>query len=322
MGRTCYMMEQTNVLIVEDDNTSRLLLEKLVVSLGYAPITATNGKEGLKQLQTHRNISAVLLDWLMPEMNGIELLRIMKKDTAYSQIPVIMQTTRTKKENILEGISNGAYYYLPKPYKMQALQAVLRGAIEEHERNVELQKRAAAFETRVDDFIVQGVIRFRTIEEGNRISAWLARFSANEYTSAGLIELFTNAVEHGNLGITYDQKTQLLLDSDLDEEIDRRLTLPENCGKFVEVRFARDMDQMNVHVIDQGPGFDCTKYLDFDPERAFDPHGRGIALSNNKFFSGVTYLGTGNDVEIEFPLQEPLDATPPHQTCVELSVSN
>ncbi|NQV33620.1 MAG: response regulator [Phycisphaeraceae bacterium] len=316
------MMEQTNVLIVEDDNTSRLLLEKLVVSLGYAPITATNGKEGLKQLQTHRNISAVLLDWLMPEMNGIELLRIMKKDTAYSQIPVIMQTTRTKKENILEGISNGAYYYLPKPYKMQALQAVLRGAIEEHERNVELQKRAAAFETRVDDFIVQGVIRFRTIEEGNRISAWLARFSANEYTSAGLIELFTNAVEHGNLGITYDQKTQLLLDSDLDEEIDRRLTLPENCGKFVEVRFARDMDQMNVHVIDQGPGFDCTKYLDFDPERAFDPHGRGIALSNNKFFSGVTYLGTGNDVEIEFPLQEPLDATPPHQTCVELSVSN
>ena len=107
------MTEHTNVLIVEDDETNRLFLEMLVISLGYTPITAINGKEGLKQLQTHDDISAVLLDWLMPEMNGIELLRIMKKDTAFSQIPVIMQTARTEKEHILEGISNGAYYYLP-----------------------------------------------------------------------------------------------------------------------------------------------------------------------------------------------------------------
>ena len=47
----------------------------------------------------------------MPEMNGIELLRIMKKESAYSQIPVIMQTARTDKKNILAGISNGAYFY-------------------------------------------------------------------------------------------------------------------------------------------------------------------------------------------------------------------
>ncbi len=312
------MTAQKNVLIVEDDIINQLFLKRLVVSLGYAPITATNGKEGLKQLKAHDDISAALLDWVMPEMNGIELLRIMKKDTAYSQIPVIMQTGRTDKEHILEGISKGAYYYLPKPYETQILQAILREAIEEHEKHVELQKRAAAFGTHVDDLIVQGVIRFRTIEEGNRLSAWFGRFSANAYTSAGLIELFTNAVEHGNLGITYDDKTQLLLDSVLEEEIDRRLTLPENEGKFVEVRFARKMDQMYVHVIDQGQGFDYTKYLDFDPERVFDPHGRGIALSHNKFFSGVTYLGTGQEVEIEFPLQSPQDASNQAQTCVEV----
>jgi CheY-like chemotaxis protein len=317
------MTEQKKVLIVEDDIINRLFLERLVVSLGYAPITATNGSEGLKQLQTHNDISAALLDWVMPEITGIELLRIMKQDTAYSQIPVIMQTGRTDKEHILEGISNGAYYYLPKPYEVQILQAILREAIEEHERNSELQKRAAAFETRVDDLIIQGVIRFRTIEEGNRLSAWFGRLSTNEYTSAGLIELFTNAVEHGNLGITYDDKTELLMDSGLEEEIERRQTLPENDGKFVEVRFARHMDQMNVHVIDQGQGFDYTKYLDFDPERVFDPHGRGIALSNNKFFSGVTYLGAGKEVEIEFPLQEPVDASCQRESCVELgSVAN
>ncbi|MCP4450109.1 MAG: ATP-binding protein, partial [Planctomycetes bacterium] len=220
--------------------------------------------------------------------------------------------------HILEGISNGAYYYLPKPYERQILQAVLRVAITEHERNVELQKRAAAFETHVDDFMVQGVLRFRTIEESDRVSAWLGRFSANEYTCAGLMELFINAVEHGNLGITYDNKTQLLLEGDLEEEIERRLTLLENDGKFVEVRFARHMGQMNVRIIDQGQGFDYKKYLDFDPKRVFDPHGRGIAMSNNKFFSGVTYLGTGNEVEIEFPLQGSLDVSSQAQSCVEV----
>jgi phosphoserine phosphatase RsbU/P len=312
------MMEHTKVLIVEDNNTSRLFLEKLVIGLGYAPVTAINGKEGLKQLQTHDDISAVLLDWNMPKMNGIELLQLMKKDTAYSQIPVIMQTARTDKEHILAGISNGAYYYLPKPYEMQILQAILREAIEEHERNSELQKRATASETHVDDLIVQGAIRFRTLEEGNRLSAWFGRLSANEYTSAGLIELFINAVEHGNLGITYDDKTHLLLEGSLEEEIDRRLSLPENDGKFVEVRFARDMDRMTVHVIDQGQGFGYIKYLDFDPERVFDLHGRGIALSNNKFFNGVTYLGTGNEVKIEFPLQGPLDTSNQHQSCAIL----
>jgi CheY-like chemotaxis protein len=303
-------------LIVEDDSTNRILLEKLVVSLGYAPITAKNGKEGLERLQTHDDISAVLLDWLMPEMNGIELLRIMKKDAAYAQIPVIMQTARSDKEHILEGISNGAYYYLPKPYEIQILQAILRGALKEHKRHIELQKRAAAFETHVDDLIVQGVIQFRTVEDGNRLSAWFGQFSANEYTCAGLIELFTNAVEHGNLGITYDDKTRLLLDSGLEEEIDRRLRLPENQGKCVEVRFARHMDQMNVHIIDQGQGFDYAKYLDFDPARVFDPHGRGIALSNNKFFRGLTYLGTGQEVKIDFPLRSPLCASNAQSACV------
>ncbi len=312
------MTDQKNVLIVEDDIINRMFLERLVVSLGYAPITAIDGKEGLKQLQTHSDISVALLDWVMPEINGLELLRIMKKDAAYSQIPVIMQTARTDKEHILQGISNGAYYYLPKPYEVQILQAVLRAAIEEHERHVELQKRAAAFETHVDDLIVQGVIRFRTIEEGNRISAWFGRFSSSEYTCAGLIELFTNAVEHGNLGIAYNDKTELILANGLDEEIDRRLSLPENDGKFVEVRFNRCADQMNVHVIDQGQGFDHSRYLDFDPERVFDPHGRGIAMSNNKFFSGVTYLGIGNEVEIEFPLQSPQNPSNAPQSCVTL----
>jgi len=297
------MAEKTNILIVEDDEINLDILKELVKNLGYVPIAAMNGKEGLEQLHEHDNITAVLLDWIMPEMNGMELLQIMKSEETFSQIPVIMQTSQTDNENILEGISNGAYYYLTKPYEIKILQAVLRSAVEEYERNIELQRQAAEYETNIDDFIVQGVIRFRTIEEGNKVAAWFGRFSTNEYTSPGLVELFINAVEHGNLGISYDDKTNLLLNDRLFEEIAQRLTLPENLNKCVEVKFGRSKEQMNVHIIDQGQGFDPTKYLDFDPERIFDPHGRGIALSNNQFFNGITYMGNGNEVRVEFPLQ-------------------
>jgi hypothetical protein len=52
-------------------------------------------------------------------------------------------------------------------------------------------------------------------------------------------------------------------------------------------------------VQDEGVGFDWEKYLQFDPERAFDPHGRGIALANKMSFDSLTYLGNGNTVEVK-----------------------
>ncbi len=296
-------MEKTNILIVEDEEVNREMLSELVKGVGHNPITATNGREGLEQLHAQENIKGILLDWIMPEMDGLELLKIIKKKDAFSDIPVIMQTSKRDKKSILEGISHGAYYYLTKPYETEILLAVLRAAIEEYEKGLELKRKISEYEMNIDDFITQGNLQFRTIDDGKKIATWFGKFSVNQFTAPGLLELFINAIEHGNLGITYDEKTKFMKANILVEEIERRLELPENIDKVVEVRFKRNIGNMDVDIIDQGDGFEYTKYLDFNPERVFDPNGRGIALANNNYFNGITYSGKGNEVSVEFILK-------------------
>jgi anti-sigma regulatory factor (Ser/Thr protein kinase) len=117
-----------------------------------------------------------------------------------------------------------------------------------------------------------------------------------ERLAIGLIELFLNAVEHGNLGIGYKEKSVLNLNGTWDVEIERRMALPENASKVVEVEFQRVQKEIRFRIRDQGQGFDWESYLQFSPERAFDSHGRGIALARNLSFSRLEYQGSGNEV--------------------------
>lgn len=103
-------------------------------------------------------------------------------------------------------------------------------------------------------------------------------------------------MEHGNLALSYQDKTDLLLEGCWQEEVDRRLDLPEYRERYVEVFFERLPNSIRFTISDQGNGFDWTKYLDFDPERIFDPHGRGIAMARKLSFSTLEFQGNGNSV--------------------------
>ena len=111
-----------------------------------------------------------------------------------------------------------------------------------------------------------------------------------------------NAIEHGNLGITYAEKTDLMLASAWSTEVERRLALPENQNKYAALHFEATDDTIRIHIKDQGRGFDWQKYLEFAPERLTDPHGRGIATTRIVAFSTLQYLGCGNEVICTIPL--------------------
>lgn len=106
-----------------------------------------------------------------------------------------------------------------------------------------------------------------------------------------------NAVEHGNLGITYDEKTRLGGGEALAEEIHRRLASADFANKVATVEFTRNRGELRFIVRDQGKGFDWRQYLEMSPERAFDTHGRGIAMSKLLSFDVLEYKGCGNEVE-------------------------
>ena len=117
----------------------------------------------------------------------------------------------------------------------------------------------------------------------------------------GLAELLVNAVEHGSLGILFEEKAQLLAAGAWDREVERRLGLAEHADKRVEVALRRDGDDLVVRVRDQGPGFDPQRFLTLDESRAFYPNGRGIALAREVAVARIEYLGCGNEVEVRMP---------------------
>jgi anti-sigma regulatory factor (Ser/Thr protein kinase) len=147
------------------------------------------------------------------------------------------------------------------------------------------------------DILEEGVFYVQYLEQARSLAKTLAQACPDPgKILVGLQEILINAVEHGNLGIDYADKKQLMLENRWLDEINRRQNLIENQNKRVKVSFLRTSDWITITVEDQGAGFDWQSYLELDPERAIDPHGRGIALARLLSFDSLNFLGTGNTV--------------------------
>lgn len=106
-------MTKTKILIVEDDPLMMRLYSKVFEIEGYAVATAIDGEEGL--LQVHKEIpTLILLDVMMPKMNGLQLLEKLKADPATKKIPVIMLTNLAGQADAEMAITKGAVKYIVK----------------------------------------------------------------------------------------------------------------------------------------------------------------------------------------------------------------
>lgn len=286
-----------SLLLVDDDPNNIEILRLDLEDEGYGILTAGDGEEGWALLQEHRqDVKAILLDRMMPGMNGIEFTRKLRADAAVKRIPIIMQTAAAEKAQVVEGIEAGVYYYLTKPYEAVLMRSIVRAAIQDYER-------LASLETEVERFRVNGALlreaRFdcRTLSEARTLATFIASlYPDGGRMVIGILELLVNAIEHGNLGISYAEKTRLLGEQAWEREIERRLSLPEYRHKTVEVRFERKESSIELSISDQGEGFDWHAYLEITAERATHSHGRGIAMSKLLSFDDLDYRGCGNCV--------------------------
>jgi CheY-like chemotaxis protein len=284
------------ILVVDDEMHVRALVQKILHDEGYRVVLAGDGAEAKEMIEGMKEqISAIVLDWAMPRMSGIELLRWLKSKSDYAHLPVVMQTAMDHPDHIREGIEAGAFYYLTKPIQRPLLTSIVRAAVTDFHYKQGLLRKLRESE-RAFRLIEEGVFRFRTIAEGETLAIRIANASSRPEEAMTVSEIFTNAVEHGNLGITYEDKSRLLEEGSWEREVARRLELPEHRDKYVEVRIHRNDEGMLVEVEDQGSGFDFTKYLTFDEERVFHTHGRGIAMATQAL--KVEFLGKGNKVRV------------------------
>ncbi len=285
------------ILAVDDKQTNLEVLVAILESGGYRVATAADGEEAWEiLLRRGQDFQAILLDRIMPNMSGLEVLEKIKAHPTLQAIPVIMQTSADATHEVLEGIQAGAYYYLTKPYQKKILLGVVQSAVKDFTTQRSLQEEVSQ-NARTWSFLESGIFRFRTLSEARELGTLLANGCPEPgRTVFGLAELLINAVEHGNLQISYEEKSRLEEEDRLDDEIERRLTLPEHAGKYVEVTFVRREGCIEITVTDQGNGFDWQAYLSLDEHRAFDSHGRGIAMARMMSFDKLEYRGSGNQV--------------------------
>lgn len=285
------------LLIVDDEAINREILYEYLAEAGYELAQAENGEEGWEILdRSLQPFDAILLDRMMPRLNGMQLLARIKADRRFKHLPVIFQTAAANPSDIAEGLQAGAYYYLTKPYTQEVLLAIVRSALTDVALVRNLRDRRALDQEDLD--LVRTIdCRFRSLAEARRLTELLARFFPDPTRSVvGIAELLINAVEHGNLSITYAEKSALLQENRWEAEVARRLALPEHAEKEVMARLELSPHFVVMTVVDQGLGFDWQKYLEISPERAYDPNGRGIAMARMISFDSVEYRGLGNEV--------------------------
>jgi CheY-like chemotaxis protein len=282
------------ILTVDDDPLNLELLDHTLVPLGL-PTHRVSSAEAAWELLQQQAPALALLDRVLPGEDGLSLLRRMRQEPSLRHVPVIMQSACAEPSDLLDALRAGAAFYVTKPIDPDALLSLARGALRIASTQ-RVQKLPGPLATALRD----GQFEFRTLAEAHALALELGQLCPNpEQVVLGLTELMINAIEHGNLGITCEEKGQLCRADTWQAEVQRRLELPEYKFRVARVFVTRDAQGVRFEVHDEGPGFAWRRFLRFDVERADQPNGRGIALARGLAFSDLYYREPGNIVVAE-----------------------
>jgi CheY-like chemotaxis protein len=269
---------------------------------------AANGQAALEVLTRHPEIEVVVTDVHMPQMDGLALTRECRR--LDPELGVIVISGEGTYENVVQALRLGARNFLPKPFKFKELESLLvTEALRcRHMRETERQRHRAR---EVGRFLV-GIERlaFRLPNDlslvepmATRLVQWMedlgvCNSETRQNTVLGLVELLTNSIEHGNLGIDWQQKQALLQQGEAvyREELARRQRSPALADRRVHIVATIGKARAEVEITDEGAGFDPSRLPDpRDPAQLFMPSGRGLLLART-FLHEVRFHGDGSRV--------------------------
>ncbi len=306
-----------HLLVVDDDEFFLALLRSSLETAGYQVTTADNGESAWELLSAApQPFDLVLLDKQMPKLDGIALLKRIRASESLQDIPVILLTGDKNEDDVAAGLAAGAFYYLMKPASDVILQQVIKNTLQDAQEQLDLKHRLTEH-TRGLILLTRAEFTCRTIAEAKDLALLLANASPDPDRSLnGYVELLINAIEHGNLDISYADKGRLLEENYWEQEINLRLKMPRYASRAVTVNLEKSTDSYVVTIRDQGKGFNWKPYLEFCPVRAFHLHGRGIAMSKMLHFDMLEYTGNGNTVitTVHIPATRPLATNNNDQT--------
>jgi DNA-binding response OmpR family regulator len=127
-------IEQPSILLIEDDADLTRLLQFRLTREGFGFRHAPDGEKGLVAMAEPPLPDLVILDVLLPFLNGFEVLARIRENPAWRAIPVVMLTSKDREEDVLRGLRSGADDYVTKPFRPQELVARVRGILARRKR--------------------------------------------------------------------------------------------------------------------------------------------------------------------------------------------
>ncbi len=165
-----------------------------------------------------------------------------------------------------------------------------------------------SYELHFSNVIRTHYFEVKTLEEAQRLAVHISSLetiSNRTPIELGLHEIIFNAIEHGNLGITHDEKTKLRKINQWETEVQRRIALPYNINKTVEVHVEMNPSYLCVTVKDQGEGFNWRKYIqNTDPRAPLIQNGRGLIIARDLCFDDLIFSEKGNIVKCYYSLEQ------------------
>jgi len=289
-------MSSRKILIADDQPLLRNMLVKVMRESGLEPIEAENGEKAIELFRTFHP-AVVLSDIMMPKMDGLTLLREIKKIDM--RAAVILMTGHGNEEILLKALRGGAANYFKKPFNVQEIVEVIKNLLQ-HQLEIDLSHLYSPFLVRERKSFI-----FKTVEADifpiiHQITLQLQNIIGNaELLNAkvGIEEMLKNAIEHGNLGITTEEKHQAIARGQFGELLKQRLNSGGNADKRIFVNAEITADHFIVTIQDEGAGFDWRGLPALEPESLLRYAGRGIFLTRI-YFDEVLYNQRGNGVTL------------------------
>lgn len=122
------------ILSVDDEPANLKLLENILIPRGYEVVSVETGEEALQKIKT-RTVDLVLMDLMLPGMDGLQVSRKIKNNKRYRNIPIIMITAHTGVESFIKSLSNEVFAHLHKPFETEELVRIVKAALGQSEAN-------------------------------------------------------------------------------------------------------------------------------------------------------------------------------------------
>ncbi len=115
----------TKILIVDDDKTICLVLEKVITDLGYDAIISCNGKQAWDKLSKNDDIKLIITDIVMPEINGKELINMVRDEKKFSMIPIVIMSSVVAVSEVADLLAMGSNAFLNKPLRVDEVKKIV-----------------------------------------------------------------------------------------------------------------------------------------------------------------------------------------------------